>query len=50
LSTTLIGEADGQPIGTWRAVVRDVCHIFDNLCGIFPLGHLWPLWDWKRQI
>jgi hypothetical protein len=50
LSTKLIGEASGQPIGTWRAFVRDVCHIFDNLCGIFPLGYLWPLWDRKRQI
>jgi uncharacterized RDD family membrane protein YckC len=50
MSTKLIGEATGQPIGTWRAFVRDVCHIFDNLCGIFPLGYLWPLWDRKRQI
>jgi uncharacterized RDD family membrane protein YckC len=50
LSTKLIGEATGQPIGTWRAFVRDVCHIFDNLCGLFPLGYLWPLWDRKRQI
>jgi uncharacterized RDD family membrane protein YckC len=50
LSTKLIGEASGQPIGAWRAFVRDVCHIFDNLCGIFPLGYLWPLWDRKRQI
>ena len=50
LSTKLIGEATGQPIGTWRAFIRDVCHIFDNLCGIFPLGYLWPLWDRKRQI
>jgi uncharacterized RDD family membrane protein YckC len=50
MSTKLIGEASGQPIGTWRAFVRDVCHIFDNPCGIFPLGYLWPLWDRKRQI
>jgi uncharacterized RDD family membrane protein YckC len=50
LDTKLIGERDAQPIGPWRAFVRDVCHSFDDLCGIFPLGYLWPLWDRKRQI
>jgi uncharacterized RDD family membrane protein YckC len=48
--TKLIGERDARPIGAFRAFVREVCHIFDTLCGIFPLGYLWPLWDRKRQI
>ncbi|HKE66698.1 MAG TPA: RDD family protein [Micromonosporaceae bacterium] len=49
-STTLLGESDARPIGAFRAFVRELCHVFDNLCGLFPLGYLWPLWDRKRQI
>ena len=49
-NTKLIGEHDAQPIGAWRSFVREICHIFDNLCGLFPLGYLWPIWDRKRQI
>jgi hypothetical protein len=45
----LIGRETGVPIGAWRAFLRDVCHIFDDLCGLFPLGFLWPIWDRLRQ-
>jgi uncharacterized RDD family membrane protein YckC len=43
----LLAESDGQPVGTGRALLRDVAHILDALpC---YLGFLWPLWDAKRQ-
>ncbi len=49
MKTKLIGMRTGQPIGALRAFLRDVCHILDDLCGLFPLGYLWPLWDRQRQ-
>ena len=45
----LIAEATGAPIGVGNAFLRDLCHILDDLCGLFPLGYLWPIWDRKRQ-
>jgi uncharacterized RDD family membrane protein YckC len=49
MKTKLIGVETGQPIGVLKAFLRDICHILDDLCGIFPLGFLWPLWDRMRQ-
>lgn len=46
LKIKLVSEDDGQPIGTWRAFLRDLCHIYD---GYFLFGYLLPLWDPKRQ-
>ncbi len=46
-NTRLISLRTGQPIGAWRAFLRDVCHILDSL--VIYIGFLWPLWDRKRQ-
>ena len=46
LSTKLVAEVNGQPIGAVNAFLRDLLHILD---GIACLGFLWPLWDAKRQ-
>lgn len=46
LGLTLVSESTGQPIGTSKAFVRDIGHILDGFCLI---GHLFPLWDQKRQ-
>ena len=46
LSTKLVAEVNGQPIGAVNAFLRDVLHILD---GIAYLGFLRPLWDTKRQ-
>jgi uncharacterized RDD family membrane protein YckC len=40
-------NAQGQPLGTGMAFVRDLCHIVDSL--ICYVGWLFPLWDVKRQ-
>lgn len=40
-------NAQGQPLGTGMAFVRDLCHIVDSL--ICYVGWLFPLWDAKRQ-
>jgi uncharacterized RDD family membrane protein YckC len=45
----IVGMQSGVPIGSWRAFLRDLCHFFDDPCGIFPLGYLWPIWDRLRQ-
>ena len=42
-------DAQGQPLGTGKALLRDVAHIVDSIiCGL-PIGWLAPLWDAKRQ-
>src|SRR5262245_38619472 len=46
LNQRLIGEATGQPIGFGMALLRDICHIVDNV--ICYIGWLFPLWDAKR--
>ncbi|MFI6444508.1 RDD family protein [Kitasatospora sp. NPDC050543] len=47
LGTHLHSEATGRPIGTFKAFLRDLCHILDALpC---YLGFLWPIWDDRRQ-
>jgi len=46
LSTKLVAEVNGQPIGAVNAFLRDLLHILD---GVADLGYLWPLWDAKRQ-
>ena len=43
----LLAESTGQPIGTGKAFLRDVCHILDSLACY--IGWLFPLWDAKRQ-
>jgi uncharacterized RDD family membrane protein YckC len=47
LGLVLLGESTGQPIGTGKAFLRDVCHILDGLACF--VGYLFPLWDKKRQ-
>ncbi|MET1007169.1 MAG: RDD family protein, partial [Propionibacteriaceae bacterium] len=46
LSTKLVAEVNGQPIGAVNAFLRDLLHILD---GVAYLGYLRPLWDAKRQ-
>lgn len=46
LGIRLVDASTGQPLGTGRALLRDVCHIAD---GFFYLGYLWPLWDARKQ-
>jgi tetratricopeptide (TPR) repeat protein/uncharacterized RDD family membrane protein YckC len=48
--TRLIGFATGAPIGLGKVLLRQLCHLLDNLpCVCLPLGFLWPLWDQRRQ-
>ncbi|WP_394275066.1 RDD family protein [Luteococcus sp.] len=47
LGTKLVSEADGQPIGMGKALLRQICHILDTI--VCLLGYLWPLWDAKKQ-
>ena len=48
LGIKLILERNGETLGGWRALLREVLHAADN--GFWYLGYLWPLWDAKRQI
>ncbi len=42
-------DMQGQPVGTGKALLRDIVHIVDSIiCGL-PIGWLAPLWDAKRQ-
>ena len=42
-------DMQGQPLGTAKALIRDIAHIVDSIiCGL-PIGWLAPLWDAKRQ-
>lgn len=47
LNLVLVAEATGQPIGTGKAFLRDLCHILDSLACY--VGWLFPIWDAKRQ-
>lgn len=40
-------DAQGQPLGTGKAFVRDIAHIVDSI--ICYVGWLFPFWDAKRQ-
>ncbi len=42
-----IVRRDGDTVGPWRLLLRDVTHLMDtaSLC----LGWLWPLWDQRRR-
>jgi uncharacterized RDD family membrane protein YckC len=43
----VVSETSWQPIGFGPSVVRQIAHVVDlSVCYI---GHLWPLWDPKRQ-
>jgi uncharacterized RDD family membrane protein YckC len=46
LKIKMVSEEDGQPIGTWRAFLRDLCHVYDNY---LLFGYLLPIWDPKHQ-
>jgi len=50
MGTRLLGLHTGQPIGAFKAFLRDVLHFFDWLF-FYPIsiGMLWPIWDSKRQ-
>ncbi|HOF64587.1 MAG TPA: RDD family protein [Dermatophilaceae bacterium] len=49
LAGVTLVDAQGAPLGTGRALVRDIAHILDSIiCGL-PIGWLAPLWDSKRQ-
>jgi uncharacterized RDD family membrane protein YckC len=47
LNLRLVGEETGQPIGFGMALVRDICHVVDEI--ICYVGFLFPLWDAKKQ-
>lgn len=44
--TVLIDVGTGRPVGTARALLRDIAHLLD---APFWIGYLWPLWDAQRQ-
>jgi uncharacterized RDD family membrane protein YckC len=43
----LVGDQSGEPIGFWRAVLRDLAHALDSLTCY--LGWLNPLWNPRKQ-
>jgi uncharacterized RDD family membrane protein YckC len=45
-NTHLVFEATGQPIGGWRAFLRDLLHLLDALCFI---GYIYAAFDSKTQ-
>ena len=47
LGIRLLKEADGRPMGTGMALLRDVVHVVDS--APMDIGYLWPLWDPKKQ-
>lgn len=42
--TKLVSIGTGQPVGSGRALTRQLCHVLD-----FGIGYLRPLWNGKRQ-
>jgi len=38
---------DGQAVGPWRLLLRDLAHLLDTV-SVF-VGWLWPLWDSRRR-
>jgi Mce-associated membrane protein len=51
LGRSLVGIAvvsrDGNPVGPWRLLLRDLAHLLDT-AAVF-VGWLWPLWDSRRR-
>ena len=47
MSLKLIGMSDREPIGGWKAAIRDLAHYLDFL--ILYVGFLLPIWDARRQ-
>lgn len=43
----LVRERDGEPVGPWRSIARQVLHVLDTLPAF--AGWLRPMWDPKRQ-
>lgn len=43
----VVVRRDGQRIGMWRLIARDVAHLLDT-AALF-VGWLWPLWDSRRR-
>ncbi|MGH3586613.1 MAG: RDD family protein [Pseudonocardia sp.] len=47
LGTRLVGMASGEPVGSARALGRQLLHLVDGIP--LGLGFIWPLWDEQRQ-
>jgi uncharacterized RDD family membrane protein YckC len=43
----LIEMSDGEPVGSWKAAVRDLAHYLDFL--VLYIGFILPIWDARRQ-
>lgn len=41
-----VARRDGEPIGPWALLVRDLAHLLDT---VSVVGWLWPLWDSGRR-
>ncbi|WP_374023422.1 RDD family protein [Mycobacterium sp. HNNTM2301] len=41
-----VARRDGEPIGPWGLLLRDVAHLLDT---VSVVGWLWPLWDSGRR-
>lgn len=42
-----VTRRDGEDVGSWRLLVRDLAHLLDTLPVL--LGWLWPLWDSRHR-
>ncbi len=51
LGRAIVGIAvvrpDGDPVGPWRLLFRDLAHLLDTASVL--VGWLWPLWDKRRR-
>ncbi|MEV6523269.1 RDD family protein [Longispora sp. NPDC051575] len=47
LRIRLASVDSGEPIGPWRALLRDVAHLFDTVSLL--AGWFFPIWDAQRQ-
>jgi uncharacterized RDD family membrane protein YckC len=47
LGLSLVDQHTLRPLGTGRALLRDVAHLLDTWSAY--IGYLWPLWDERRQ-
>ncbi|OBI32181.1 RDD family protein [Mycobacterium sp. E2238] len=41
-----VARRDGEPIGPWGLLLRDMAHLLDT---VSVVGWLWPLWDSRRR-
>ncbi|WP_055401156.1 MULTISPECIES: RDD family protein [unclassified Mycobacterium] len=41
-----VGRRDGEPLGPWGLLLRDLAHLLDTLSVV---GWFWPLWDSDRR-